>query len=192
MSKLLAGHSLQSSHAARDHSTAEMPQENPAEDVPIKQWRKQEHKDLSIDGCNLLRSSLLLTHPRAQGAGECHTGKPTLSTPRSHDTLGSPCEPLSIHIHTLDTQSLETEGPQGHPTLLEMAQKQVFEQVDSGLSLALHKLRAHVWGGDRIEKDLAVTCKSNPKSEKHLYKNRCLALRDSLFQAEPTSLKIHN
>lgn len=35
MSKLLAGHCLQSSDSTMDHSPAEMPQENPARDVLI-------------------------------------------------------------------------------------------------------------------------------------------------------------
>lgn len=86
--------------------------------------------------------------------------------------------------------------PQGHPTFLGLAQKQVLEQVDSGLNLALHKLRAHVWGCDRIEKDLAATCKVTPtfKSQRSIWTRTggCPALGDNLFQAELTSLKIHN
>lgn len=108
------------------------------------------------------------------------------------NTLGSPCELLSIYTHPKPRD----RRPLCHPTLLGLAQKQVFEQVDSGLNLALHKLRAHVWRGDRTEKDLAVTCKVTPtfKSQRSIWTRigGYLALGNNLFQAELTSLKIHN
>lgn len=108
------------------------------------------------------------------------------------NTLGSPCELLSIYTHP----KLRDRRPLCHPTLLGLAQKQVFEQVDSGLNLALHKLRTHVWRSDRTEKDLAVTCKVTPtfKSQRSTWTRTggYLALGNNLFQAELTSLKIHN
>lgn len=47
--------------------------------------------------CNLLTSPFFLCQwgqPESCGSMECHAGKPTLSTPCSHGTLGSPCELL--------------------------------------------------------------------------------------------------
>lgn len=152
---------LRSSHGSLHCSSAPG---TPCRRCSYKQWREQQCKDLSIDRCRLLRSSFLLHQWGESPIWELwSTGMPgwranpehTMFTELWHSGFTMWAVSYS-HPHSGHPR------PHGHPTLLGLAQKQLLEQVVSGLNLALHKLRAHVWGCDRIEKDLAVTCKVTP------------------------------